>query len=94
METLRRRIMSYLREGERSLRDISQELRISEKDALGHLEFLARGRGADRLVLDPARCGTCGFVFEKRKRPGKPGRCPVCKGSHISGPRYSISGPS
>ena len=42
METLRRQIKEYLRSGERSLRDISQELRISEKDALAHLGVVVR----------------------------------------------------
>ncbi|HEX9860288.1 MAG TPA: transcriptional regulator [Nitrospirota bacterium] len=90
-ETVRQRIRDYLKGGERSIRDISQELRISEKEALDHLEHIALARGGDeRLVVTPSECGSCGYVFKKRERLGKPGRCPVCKGEKISQPLYRM----
>lgn len=91
METLRRRLKDYLRDGPRSLREISQELRISEDEAEGHLEHLARTKGGERLTLTPAECLSCGYVFRKRQRVGKPSRCPVCRGEHVSSPLYSVS---
>ncbi len=93
METIRQRLREYLQGGERSVREISQELRISERDAIGHLEHLARAKSGEmRLTLLPARCLSCGYTFNKRSRLKKPGRCPVCKGEHISGPLYTLSG--
>jgi predicted Zn-ribbon and HTH transcriptional regulator len=88
--TTRQRIRELLQGGERSLREISQELRISEKEALDHLEHLAKVKGPGRLIITPAACPSCGFTFEKRKRLGKPSRCPVCKSEHVTGPRYRI----
>jgi hypothetical protein len=32
----------------------------------------------------------CGFIFRKRDRLKKPGRCPVCHGEHIQDPLFSI----
>jgi len=88
--TTRQRIREYLQGGERSLREISQELRISEKEALDHLGHIAKAKSPVKLIITPARCGACGFTFEKRKRLGKPSRCPVCKGEHVTGPRYRM----
>jgi len=94
METMRRRIREYLSDGPKSLREISQEMRISEDDALDHLTHIDKARVGDtRLHLIPARCMTCGYVFAKRRRLSSPGRCPVCKGEHIEDPLYEISGP-
>lgn len=90
VETIRRRIREFLESGPRTLRDISQELRISEKEALDHLEHIALAKGAGRLAVEPSECNACGYVFNKRSRLGKPGRCPVCKSESISRPRYYI----
>jgi maltoporin len=48
----------------------------------------AKTRG-EQVTIEPARCEGCGFVFEGRDRVGKPGRCPVCRGSRIRPPRFS-----
>jgi len=93
METIRKQIQSLITGSPMTLREISQELRISEKDALGHLEHIAKAKSAGKLVVEPAECNLCGYVFEKRKRLGKPGRCPECKGGSISPPRYSFNVP-
>ncbi len=90
METVRQRIRELLEFAPRTLRDISQELRISEKEALGHLEHIALAKGPGRLEIEPSECNSCGYVFRKRGKLGKPGRCPVCKGESISRPRYYI----
>lgn len=88
--TIRQRLAAYLEGGEKSLREISQELRISEKEALDHLGHLAKAKGATRLKITPARCSECGFTFEKRQRLGKPSRCPVCRSEHVTGPKYGM----
>lgn len=48
--------------------------------------------GEVRLEVEAATCRKCGFVFAKRERPDRPGRCPVCRGESISEPRFSIRG--
>jgi predicted Zn-ribbon and HTH transcriptional regulator len=101
-ETLRQRIREFISQGPRTVREISQEVRLSEKEVLDHLRHIAaaggsggaggekgpaRGRG---FKIIPSECYSCGFSFAKRKRPGRPGRCPVCKSERISEPRYLI----
>ena len=62
-----------------SARDISQALSIQEKDIYGHLTHIDRSLDAKgkKLAILPARCLSCGFVFNTRKRFARPGRCPV-----------------
>jgi predicted Zn-ribbon and HTH transcriptional regulator len=43
-----------------------------------------------KLVEIPYKCLSCGFVFDKRSRFSKPGRCPSCKNSHMQTARYHI----
>jgi len=90
--TPRARLAAALREGPASAHELSRRLRISEKDVVHHLEHLARsarGRG-ERLVIEPAACLACGFVFRRRERTGKPGSCPSCRGTRIAAPRFAL----
>lgn len=94
VETLRQAMRALLAGPPLSLKDISGELRISEKDVVGHLEHLERSlpRQGFALAVEPAECGRCGFVFSKRERLKKPGRCPVCRGEQIHEPLFSVRG--
>ncbi|HET6370332.1 MAG TPA: transcriptional regulator [Nitrospiria bacterium] len=89
--TLRQEMTALLERGPVGAREISQTLRISEKEVPGHLEHIARSIGGKgRLVIEPARCMRCGFVFRERRRFTPPGRCPVCRHEGISPPMFSI----
>lgn len=91
-ETLRQRIRGLLAGPPISVKEISGEVRIAEKDVIGHLEHLERSlpHQGFELAVVPAECGRCGFVFAKRQRLRKPGRCPVCRGEHIHEPLFSV----
>lgn len=91
-ETVRRRIRDILEEAPVTARDISGEVRIPEKEVYGHLAHLERSlhRRGRRLKVVPAECRACGFVFRKRERLRKPGRCPLCRETSISEPLFSV----
>jgi len=91
-QTPRARIASVLREELVTARELSQRVGVSEKDVTAHLEHLARsaGRVGERMVIAPAGCISCGFAFSDRERFSKPGRCPRCRGTHISPPRFAL----
>jgi len=74
--------------------EISAEARVPEKEVYGHLEHIRKSLGEQnrKLVVTPAECLGCGFVFKKRERLTTPGRCPVCHGEHIQESLYSIAG--
>jgi predicted Zn-ribbon and HTH transcriptional regulator len=85
-------MIALLSEEEMGARDISQSLGIREKEVYAHLPHISRSVAArgKRLVILPARCLGCGFVFEDRRRFTRPGRCPRCKGTHLQIPMYRI----
>jgi predicted Zn-ribbon and HTH transcriptional regulator len=91
-ETVRQEIRTFLEGPPATIREISQAVRASEKEVLGHLEHLERslsGKGI-KFIISPAECEKCGFVFQKRKRLKKPGRCPLCRSSAVCEPLFSV----
>ncbi len=92
MPTIRQKIISLLIDGELSAREISAQVGISEKEVTEHFVHIARSVASQnkRVVISPADCQTCGYVFEDRKRFTRPGRCPRCKKSHVRSPRFRI----
>lgn len=84
--------MDLLRDELLTAKELSAEAGMSERrvrEALEHVRRSAPAHGL-RLVMEPARCRSCGFAFAKRDRLGKPGRCPLCKGSFIEEPRFRL----
>ncbi len=92
MLTLRKEIAEILEQESLDLRQISQRLGIKEREALEHLEHVARSVRPKKLVSEPALCQECGFSFKKRTRLNTPSRCPLCKGESISPPVFRILG--
>lgn len=91
-QTIRQQIVYLLCSNDLTLRDLSQAVGITEKEVekhLPHIERSLRNQGK-KLVETPYQCLSCGFVFDKRSRFSKPGRCPNCKNSHIQRARYHI----
>ena len=92
IQTVRQHMIVLLSEREMSARELSQATGIREKEVYEHLSHIARSVAAQRreLVLLPARCLVCGYVFEDRKRLTRPGRCPRCKRAHLQRPMYRV----
>jgi len=90
--TTRKAIIVELVEGPRSARDLSAAVRISEREVSSHLEHIRKSllSSPRHLMLVPAECKKCGFVFAKREKLRRPGKCPVCKGESIQEPRFVI----
>ncbi len=91
-DTVRREIIAVLEQGEHSARDLSSEVKIPEKEVYSHLEHIRKtmNTAGRHLAITPAECKKCGFVFSKRERLKKPGKCPVCRGEAIYEPLFSI----
>lgn len=91
-QTLRDALYYELRDGPRTIRELSGAIGAREKDVLDHLAHLARSLADsnEHLDVEPARCLACRYVFDDRTRLSKPGRCPACKSTRISLPRFAI----
>ena len=93
-DTLRHTLLSLLEEGPQTAHELSGGAGIPEKEVYEHLEHLRKtlAKGSRHLAVQPAECKTCGFLFTKRQRLKKPGKCPACKGESIYEPVFSITG--
>ena len=91
-QTLRQGMIALLKVEECGVRDISQALHISEKEVADHLAHIRRSLSTSRRTLEirPSECLACGFVFKDRRRFSRPGRCPRCRQTRISMPRFHI----
>ena len=91
-QTVRQMIIDILLAGPATAKDLSARVRIPEKDVLPHLAHIRKSlqHRQQRLVMDPACCRACGFVFQKRERLRKPGRCPSCHHSFLEAPVFRI----
>ena len=91
-DTVRQEIIAELINGPASARDLSAAARIPEREVQDHLEHIRKSLAtSDRhLVVMPAECKKCGFVFAKREKLKRPSKCPVCKGESIQEPLFAI----
>ena len=88
--TLRRHLRDVLATP-RSASSLARELGLKRGDVeedLRHAIRSARAAG-DRIVIIPAKCKQCGFVFDEEKL-SKPGKCPECRGTRIFEPQIAI----
>ena len=93
VKTVRQQIVELLQDQDGlGVRELSQQLHITEREIYPHLEHINRSvkTKGKKLLVDPARCLQCGFIFQDRKKLSPPGHCPKCKGTHLQRPVYSI----
>jgi transcriptional regulator len=93
-DTIRKYLCVLLEERAMSAKEISAVVRIPEREVHGHLEHVRKTlHQTDRhLLVEPARCEKCGFIFRKRARLSKPGKCPLCHSQLILPPLFAIKG--
>ena len=91
--TWRDNLYNVLREGPKTIRELSILIGAPQKELIEHLTHLERSlaHSEHELLVEPAYCLACRFEFSDRKRLAKPGRCPACKSTRIALPRFSIT---
>ena len=89
--TLRRHLRDVLSTTPRTASSLARELGLQRGDIEADLRHAIRSARAagDEILIEPARCKQCGFVFD-HDRLTKPGKCPECRGSRIFEPLVSI----
>lgn len=95
MQTRRERIAELLEETEIPLtaQDICNALDIKSRSVVyedvEHISISVKNKGK-HLLIRPASCGKCGYVFSKRKSAKRPSKCPKCRSEWILLPAYVI----
>jgi transcriptional regulator len=92
--TVREALRVALAEGPATAHDLSERVGVRERDIAEHLEHLARSLAAraERLVVEPAACLRCGYVFRGRVRLTRPSACPRCRSTRIDPPVFRVEG--
>lgn len=98
--TTREKIYEILKKSSEplSIEDIILVLRLSPRDYgkvvedLEHLRISVKKRsnGIEEIVIIPAYCSNCGYIFKKREKIKKPSKCPKCYSSRIKGPWFYL----
>ena len=91
-QTVREALRQELLRGPATARELSERAGLREKDVaahLAHLEKSLRAKG-QKLLVEPASCIACGFVFDNRAKLSKPGLCPECGSTRIDPPSFAI----
>jgi predicted Zn-ribbon and HTH transcriptional regulator len=93
--TFRKDLLRILTTQPRSVSSIARELglkRADVEDDLRHMIRSARAAG-HRVVIEPARCRACGFIFGDDKL-SKPGKCPQCRSTWLYEAQVHVSSTS
>ncbi len=92
-DTIRKYVTALLEEHTMSAKELSGITRVPEREMYDHLDHIRKTlhKTSQRLRVEPARCEKCGFVFQKRAKLSRPGKCPLCHSQLILPPLFSIS---
>jgi len=95
MTTRRKSIAELLENSEHPMtaQDICSILDIESRsivyEDIGHIAKSVKNSGK-LLLIRPASCGKCGYVFSNRKVASRPSKCPKCRSQWILLPGYII----
>jgi predicted Zn-ribbon and HTH transcriptional regulator len=88
--TRREQIIEILGKEEKSAQQLANYFKVELFDILEDLKHMRHSVKPRKLVMKPAQCRKCGFVFEERSRVKKPGKCPKCRSEWIMAPLFRI----
>ena len=88
----RRHLLELVSAEPRTASSLARELGLDRRDMENDLHHMIRSARASghEVIVEPARCKSCGFVFEE-DRLHKPGRCPACRESRIYEPLIRVA---
>jgi hypothetical protein len=90
--TRRKEMIELLRKQPMTMHELARTFRAETKEILVDLEHIAYTvKPTERLVMNPATCRSCGFIFRTREKRSKPSKCPACKREKITEPIFSIT---
>ena len=88
--TRREEIAALLEKKALSAQQLADRFQIIPPDIIEDLEHIKKSIKPKRLIVIPARCEDCGFVFKEREKIKKPSKCPKCRSERILSPLFKI----
>ncbi|PIZ53714.1 transcriptional regulator [Candidatus Woesearchaeota archaeon CG_4_10_14_0_2_um_filter_57_5] len=94
MLSRRQHIAERLQQGALSAQQLSYELTLDLREVLDDLRHIARSVKSEgkTLLMHPACCKKCGYVFKERSRVKSPTKCPCCRSEWIQQPLFAMVG--
>ncbi|NHJ12862.1 MAG: HTH domain-containing protein [Candidatus Thorarchaeota archaeon] len=95
MQTRRERIKALLEEAAQPLtaQDLCNILGLQSRsiiyEDIEHIAQSVKSEGKE-LLVKPASCGKCNYIFSDRKTAKRPSKCPKCRSEWILSPAYII----
>ncbi len=95
MLTRREEIAKRLEEAEYPLtaQDLCEILGLKKRsiiyEDIDHIARSVRNQGK-QVIVSPARCGKCQYIFKKMKSSKAPTKCPKCRSEWIIAPSFLI----
>lgn len=88
MKTRREKIAELLTQNSMAPSEIAKALDMSVKDVIEDLHHISKSKKYGMLLVQPARCKSCGFAFQPKI--SVPKKCPKCKSMWIEEPKFKI----
>lgn len=91
-QTIRQKIISLLEQREMTVKELSRQAGVMEKDVGFHLESIEKSlrNQKKKLHVSPCCCLKCEFEFNRKSMFKRPGKCPSCRSERISLALYRI----
>ena len=87
-KTRRERIAELIMDNPLTPSEIAKIMQMPTKDVLEDLKHIASSQKYGKLVVMPARCKKCGYVFKPEIKIPK--KCPKCHSTWIEEPKFKI----
>ena len=88
--TRRQEIIEILSKKEKSAQELANQFKVEMFEILEDLKHIKYSIKPIKLVMKPAQCKKCSFLFEERSKIKKPSKCPKCKSEWIMATRFKI----
>jgi len=83
------KIIDLLKQNKYTINELAKLLNISEKQVVNYIEkiILISKKKNWKVIIYPARCKKCGYIFKENLFPSK---CPKCKSEWIEKAIFEI----
>ncbi len=88
--TRRGEITALLEKEALSVQQLADRFQTIPPDIIEDLEHIKKSIKPKRLIVIPARCEDCGFMFKEREKIKRPSKCPKCRSERIFSPLFKV----
>jgi len=88
--TRREEIIEILSIEEKSAQELANQYKVEMFEILEDLKHIKYSIKPKKLIMKPAQCKKCSFIFKERSKIKKPSKCPKCRSEWIMAALFRI----